>query len=88
MKIVKIVLLSAIGIGVILVLIKAHECNTRGNDSGKVFKCPFFSSVPIWLTAKDKYHMMKEEQCYEITDYGKEMTWKIVDKELCKNKSE
>jgi len=29
-----------------------------------------------------------EEKCYEITDYGKEMSLKIVDTELCKNKTE
>jgi len=90
MKFVKIIFWILLGFGAMFVFYRWYRCNGKGEDlqkiTGKPFKCPFFCSEPTILEVQDTFHQMLEGKCYEVTDYGKEMNYRIVDLEACGEK--
>lgn len=74
-----------LGIGILAasVLYKFYRCRQKGDESGKAFCCSLFSSEPTWLNIVKQYNDMREGKCYEILDYGKSMSYRQVELEMC-----
>lgn len=83
MNLLKIVLWIGLGFLVVSVFYKFYRCRQKGDESGKAFCCSLFSSEPEWLIALKEYTTMRQGKCYEITDYGKSMSYRQVELERC-----
>lgn len=60
-----------------------RKCNRKGKESGKNFECNPFSSEPIVMIAEEVRYKMREGKCYEITDYGRRMSFRQVGLSQC-----
>lgn len=83
MKIIKwsiVFLLSALAIWFLLAY---YKCKRKGDELGCVFECNPFSSNPEILVPQDPKYKMSEGKCYEITDYGKKMSFRQVGLSQC-----
>lgn len=83
MQLLKIILWVTVGFLVVFVLYKFYRCREKGDESGKAFCCSLFSSEPTWLTALSTYNTMRQGKCYEITDYGRSMSFRRIELEMC-----
>lgn len=51
--------------------------------TGKPFECNPFSSTPDFFTPEEVRYKMREGKCYEITDYGKKLSYRQVGLSMC-----
>lgn len=72
---------------VVVFFYKQYECKTAGSASKKAYRCPFFCSEPEFLVEEDQYYTMKEGKCFEVTDYGAQMSIRRVELEYCGEKA-
>lgn len=75
-----IISLSALAIWI---LNRYRKCRNRGEESGKVYECNPFCEEPSFLIPDEVKYQIKEGKCYEITDYGKKMSFREVGLEKC-----
>ena len=82
-KIIKWSVIVVLSLLIIWILNSYRKCRRDGKKSGKLFECNPFSSVPEFLNPEEVRHKMKGGKCYEITDYGKKMSYREVGLSNC-----
>lgn len=83
-KIIKWSVIIVISLLVIWVLNSYRKCRKKGKESGKkLFECSPFSSEPEFLNPEEVRYKMREGKCYEITDYGRRMSFRQVGLSQC-----
>lgn len=68
---------------VALLYIKWNSCRKKGEAGGVPYSCPLFCSNPVWLIARNIFYAMNEGKCYEVTEYNKGMSYRMVELEKC-----
>lgn len=77
--------LIVLGIVVLVIAWKYYICRQKAKKAGLPSKCRLFSYEPTYIQPKREYFRWDEEEnkCYKITDYGKRMKFREVDKRYC-----
>lgn len=83
MKILKYAVFTGIGAAVIFIVYKYYQCKTKGDASGKIYECGLFKGKPTYIEPGETDYRKSQGKCYEVTEYGKRMSYKEVELELC-----
>lgn len=60
-----------------------RKCKKKGEESRRVYECNPFANEPSFLNAEEVRWKILEGKCYEITDYGKKMSFREVEEIKC-----
>lgn len=63
---------------VLIVIIKYRTCKKQGKTLNVPYRCNFLCGEPVLLIAENHYYGKRDNKCYEIIDYGSEMSFKEV----------
>jgi len=72
----------------LLSLVRNKKCKIEGNKLGVPFRCKFFDCEPITLIAEEHYYGKRDGKCYEITDYGSNMSFREISMANCETQKE
>jgi len=76
-------LILAVVVVLIILFYRFYTCRQKGKESGKAYQCGFFSLEPTFLFPEKIYRTARHGKCYEVTDYGKRMSFREIEKENC-----
>lgn len=74
---------TGIAAAVIFILYKYYQCMRTGNASKKIFDCGLFRGEPTYIEPGKTDYRKSGGKCYEVTEYGKRMSYKEVELEFC-----
>lgn len=83
MKFIRILIWLSLGFLVMFILYRWYDCNRKGKEAGRAYRCPLFCKDPKFYEVQEVFHQMLEGKCYEVTDYGKAMSYRQVTLEEC-----
>lgn len=72
----------------IFVLYNNKKCKREGAKLGVPFRCKFMDSEPVTLIAEDHYFGKRDGKCYDIIDYGNNMSFREVSLSNCETEKE
>lgn len=82
-KWIKYILLIGLPVLAAFLYVRYLSCKKKGDAVGAPYSCPLFCSEPIWLVVQNILYIMRQDKCYEVTDYGKSMSYRQVGLSKC-----
>ena len=71
-----------------LVLFRYKKCKKEGELLGCPYRCNFWDTEPVTMIAEQHYYGKRDRKCYEIIDYGANMSFKEVSMSYCETKKD
>ena len=69
-------------------LMQNKKCKKEGTRLGVPFRCKLMDSEPVTLIAEDHYYGKRDGKCFDIIDYGNNMSFREVNLSNCETPKE
>ena len=69
-------------------LVQNKKCNKEGARLGVPFRCKLMDAEPVTLIAEQHYYGKRDGKCFDIIDYGSNMSFREVNLANCETEEE